>query len=114
MTDISRSSILKEDYSKSVSTRSMLDLLAQTRINRSSPFISTGEGLSYKYAMLRDAFDCVEYAFKAVKSEGITSIAVRGKDSVAFVTQKKVPVSKFCLLQHGISSRNTLIMLSLT
>ncbi len=33
-----------------------------------------------------------EYAFKAVKSEGITSIAVRGKDSVAFVTQKKVPV----------------------
>ena len=36
---------------------------------------------------------CAEYAFKAVKSEGITSIAVRGKDSVAFVTQKKVPVS---------------------
>lgn len=33
-----------------------------------------------------------EYAFKAVKSEGVTSIAVRGKDSVAFVTQKKVPV----------------------
>lgn len=34
-----------------------------------------------------------EYAFKAVKSSGITSIAVRGKDSVVAVTQKKVPVS---------------------
>eukprot|EP00475_Leptophrys_vorax_P024687 TRINITY_DN34118_c0_g1_i1.p1 TRINITY_DN34118_c0_g1~~TRINITY_DN34118_c0_g1_i1.p1 ORF type:complete len:249 (+),score=30.12 TRINITY_DN34118_c0_g1_i1:254-1000(+) len=33
----------------------------------------------------------VEYAFKAVKSVAVTSIAVRGKDSVCFVTQKKVP-----------------------
>ncbi len=33
----------------------------------------------------------VEYAFKAVKGPGITSIAVRGKDSVCAVTQKKVP-----------------------
>ncbi|CAK0779268.1 Polyamine N-acetyltransferase 1 [Coccomyxa viridis] len=33
----------------------------------------------------------VEYAFKAVKAAGNTSIAVRGKDSVAVVTQKKVP-----------------------
>lgn len=32
-----------------------------------------------------------EYAFKAVKSAGITSIAVRGKDCVVVVTQKKVP-----------------------
>lgn len=32
----------------------------------------------------------VEYAFKAVKSVGITSIAVRGTDSVCVVTQKKV------------------------
>ena len=34
----------------------------------------------------------IEYAFKAVKAAGITSIAVRGKDSVCFVTQKKVTV----------------------
>jgi 20S proteasome alpha/beta subunit len=34
-----------------------------------------------------------EYAFKAVKSAGITSIGVRGEDSVCVVTQKKVPVS---------------------
>ena len=34
----------------------------------------------------------VEYAFKAVKAAGITSIAVRGKDSVCVVTQKKVTV----------------------
>lgn len=33
----------------------------------------------------------VEYAFKAVKSAGITAVAVRGKDSVCAVTQKKVP-----------------------
>ncbi|KAL3821441.1 hypothetical protein ACJIZ3_007346 [Penstemon smallii] len=33
----------------------------------------------------------VEYAFKAVKAAGITSIGVRGSDSVCVVTQKKVP-----------------------
>ncbi|CAN6460120.1 unnamed protein product [Victoria cruziana] len=33
----------------------------------------------------------VEYAFKAVKAAGITSIGVRGTDSVCVVTQKKVP-----------------------
>lgn len=32
-----------------------------------------------------------EYAFKAVKSSGFTSIGVRGKDSVVVVTQRKVP-----------------------
>ena len=42
-----------------------------------------------------------EYAFKAVKAAGTTSIAVKGKDSIAVVTQKKVPVrpSSWCLLQ---------------
>jgi hypothetical protein len=39
-----------------------------------------------------------EYAFKAVKAAGITSIGVRGTDSVCFVTQKKVPV---CLQNSG-------------
>jgi len=39
-------------------------------------------------------FAFVEYAFKAVKTAGITSIGVRGKDSVCVVTQKKVPVSE--------------------
>jgi len=33
----------------------------------------------------------VEYAFKAVKAAGVTSIGVRGKDSICVVTQKKVP-----------------------
>jgi hypothetical protein len=33
----------------------------------------------------------IEYAFKAAFSDGLTSVAVRGKDSVCVVTQKKVP-----------------------
>lgn len=33
----------------------------------------------------------VEYAFKAVKAPGVTSVAVRGVDAVCAVTQKKVP-----------------------
>ncbi|MQM07809.1 hypothetical protein Taro_040654, partial [Colocasia esculenta] len=33
-----------------------------------------------------------EYAFKAVKAAAVTSIAVRGNDSVCVVTQRKVPV----------------------
>uniref|UniRef100_A0A7S1KU06 Proteasome subunit alpha type n=1 Tax=Percolomonas cosmopolitus TaxID=63605 RepID=A0A7S1KU06_9EUKA len=33
----------------------------------------------------------VEYAFKAIKSESITSVAIRGKDACCLVTQRKVP-----------------------
>ncbi|EMR10086.1 hypothetical protein PNEG_01835 [Pneumocystis murina B123] len=33
----------------------------------------------------------VEYAFKSVNSTGITSVAIKGKDSVVFISQKKVP-----------------------
>eukprot|EP01121_Diplochlamys_sp_Union-15-3_P023026 TRINITY_DN999_c0_g1_i1.p1 TRINITY_DN999_c0_g1~~TRINITY_DN999_c0_g1_i1.p1 ORF type:complete len:247 (-),score=49.38 TRINITY_DN999_c0_g1_i1:38-778(-) len=33
----------------------------------------------------------VEYAFKAIKAGGVTSIGVRGKDSCCVVTQKKIP-----------------------
>nr|XP_028953123.1 proteasome subunit alpha type-6-like [Malus domestica] len=45
----------------------------------------------------------VEYAFKAVKAAGITSIGVRGKDSVCVVTQKKVPVSIVALDQTSVT-----------
>lgn len=37
----------------------------------------------------------VEYAFKGVKTSGLTSVGVRGKDSVAVVTEKRVPVQNY-------------------
>ena len=51
-----------------------------------------------------------------MKSEGVTSIAVRGKDSVVFVTQKKVPVrtrplARILLVSQGVQKQELSMLL---
>lgn len=49
--------------------------------------------VSLTQVFCKHLFIFVEYAFKAINQGGLTSVAVRGKDSAVIVTQKKVPVS---------------------
>lgn len=80
MIDILQSSVLREDCSKSVSYS------GRSRASRQAgPMSRLWEETCHSYYV-------AEYAFKAVRTTGVTSIAVRGKDSVVFVTQKKVQV----------------------
>ena len=67
--------------------------LPSRSVIESNPLLLNSTSLFSRVVSLTPNFLCVEYAFKAVKAAGITSIGVRGKDSVCVVTQKKVPVS---------------------
>ena len=53
------------------------------------------KGMSRRKTRKQKTRTKTEYAFKAAKAAGNTAIGVRGADSVAVVTQKKVPVSFF-------------------
>lgn len=39
----------------------------------------------------------IEYAFKAIKTSGLTSVAVKGAHCVVVCTEKRVPVINFIL-----------------
>jgi len=39
----------------------------------------------------------IEYAFKAVKTSGLTSIGVKGENTVVVITEKRVPVKNFII-----------------
>ena len=81
------------------------DLIASYRLSPLHDFLFHVISLMHfaRFSPLPFCWIRPEYAFKAVKSVGVTSIAVRGKDSVCFVTQKKVPVriiSSFLLIKR--------------
>ena len=48
----------------------------------------------FKLVIIKNNFKKkLEYSFNAVKNCGITSLAVRGENSVVAITQKKIPVN---------------------
>jgi 20S proteasome subunit alpha 1 len=50
----------------------------------------------------------IEYAFKAITGQGMTTIGVKGKDSVVVVTQKKNPVNILLNFKDKLLKKETI------
>lgn len=90
MIDTSLFFLQREDYIKLVSSFAECLIDSFCLLNC---YISVLSEIHYLHRFSIQFLNFIEYAFKAVKSVGTTSIGVRGKDSVCVVTQRKVPVS---------------------
>lgn len=63
-----------------------------SRSNQGHEYFITVFSPEGKLYQVNESLIQVEYAFKAVKTCGLTAVGVRGRDSVVLISEKKVQV----------------------